>query len=120
MATPTPVLRGAMASASGFFAVLFFPHAIPFNSSGFTALNAPGLVTIWGLEELLDFGSMTRMIACIPVAVVNLKRHTQTQTQLSLTVLVLVLLGADAFANLTYQKVTKPLALYETLGIHAG
>ena len=123
-------ISGTIFGASRLLAVIaadgYFPAAlakrrrghIPTNAILVMTLTAFGFVVLGGLEEILEFGSITFIIASLLIAWANLKMRKQTHTHGSIAALAVLALGASAAAILWYQWRTHPRALAATLGLY--
>jgi len=91
---------------------------IPSRAIVLMATVAFAMVVLGGLEELLEFGSITFMIASFMMALANLKMRHETKTPLFLAMLALIALSGAVVAVLVYQATVNPQALFVTIGIY--
>ena len=92
---------------------------------GFVAAAGPivafsAIVVVGGLEQILEIGSITFIVASLLMAWANLKKRKETGTRTSLAVLAVLSLGASAAAILYYQWRTNRMALGVTLGVYVA
>ena len=83
-------------------------------------LTALLMVTVGGLEELLEFSSITFIIVSLLMAHANFVKRKQTGTHAVLAVAVMAFLAVGLVAILRYQWLFHPRALTVTLGIYAA
>jgi len=123
-------ISGTIFGASRLLAVIaadgYFPAAlakrrkehIPTNAILVMTVTAFGFVALGGLEAILEFSSITFIIASLLMAWANLKMRRETRTSGSIAVLAVLALGASAAAILWYQWRTHPGSLAVTLGLY--
>jgi len=111
----------AVIAADGYFPATLAKRRrghIPTNAILVMTATAFGLVALGGLEQILEFGSITFIIASLLIAWANLKMRKQTHTHGSIAAIAVIGLGASAGAILYYQWSRNPWALAVTLGLY--
>jgi len=83
-------------------------------------LTALLMVTVGGLEELLEFSSITFIIVSLLMAHANFVKRKQTGTPAALAVAIMAFLAVGLLAILRYQWLFHTRALVVTLGIYAA
>ena len=92
---------------------------VPSNSIVTMTLLALLMVILGGLEELLEFSSITFIIVSLLMAHANFVKRRETGTHTVLAVLVMAFLAVGLIAILQYQWLFHVRALAVTLGIYA-
>ncbi|MFT4543396.1 MAG: amino acid transporter [Planctomycetota bacterium] len=93
---------------------------IPGNAIIVMTLTAVLMVIVGGLEELLEFSSITFIVVSLLMAYANFVKRKQTGTHAALAIAIMAFLAVGLIAILRYQWLFHPRALAITFGLYAA